>query len=176
MFEVEKEITLNDFLNTCDYHVTNGSKFLWECYGENTRVMSVETEYGAAECVFDFKTLMLYEISVHDKMKRLQCYRWIDKNFKQAYHGECKARNIDPCIFIDDIKQIETDTPDDILYKTYAILHNRSFEPDPVMVFDLEDESLKILEDYAKKENITLDEAMIKAIKNSIKKEKKRKK
>jgi hypothetical protein len=154
-----------DFIKAIDYQVVAGDLAELDCYPENTRAIDAETKAGFAWAYFDTETLEVYEVYVSDKLDRKHQYRWLHPDFKKARDEYNKSRNIvhDAAV---------TDDEADILDKVKAILTNRKFDTDVVMNFDIDKDTMNIIEEAALKENITFDEYIVKALKNLIEREK----
>jgi hypothetical protein len=154
-----------DFMKAVDYMVVEGNLAELDCYPKDTRVIDAETKAGFAWAYFDPKTLEIYEVFVSDKLSRQHQYRWLQPGIKEARYEYNKNKNIVSDAAI-------TDDETDILDKVKAILTNRKFDTDVVMNFDIDEGTMNIIEETALKENITVDDFLLKAIKNMIEREK----
>jgi hypothetical protein len=97
---------INRYLRTIEYGVTEGSEFLWKCYGNDAWCIS-STNTNA---VFDRKTGVLYEIALDIEDENLH-FRWVNPDFVKTYVKESKSKGFDPWQAYDDVRytQIKDD-------------------------------------------------------------------
>lgn len=126
------EITLKDFLECIDYRITEGSKYQWECFGENAMFLDhwngKHDETGVSiQIVFDTVDQTVYEMQAWD-YKNGREYRWINSNFVTQYLLEGASRNVDTEQSYDDHKFIDLDEASDILEKARAIFLGKEYD------------------------------------------------
>jgi len=97
-----------------NWQFTEGSEFLWKCWGPNCRYCDFEIDNQQISAIFDTKTLWVNKISGYyhrDNTGVQQPWCWIEPAVKDAYLAECKQRRIDPWTAWDNIKfeQIDDD-------------------------------------------------------------------
>ncbi len=152
---------ISDVMVAADYMICDGSDFLFKCWGDNTHIIDFSTDYGFSSVIFDKKTSEVYELTVSaDIDGKPVAYRWLNPSYKDAYLEEEKLRGIDDSIAWDDVKWADTDTEEDILEKVRAILKNEDFCRKVVMTLDLDEETIKLCEDIAKRDGITIDDVI----------------
>ena len=88
---------LIDIINAAEGRVSDGEKFMWNCWGEHARYMEFVDADGLEFCsaIFDTKTFDVYIVDLYVPGTD-QCFRWFNPGFKDAYLQESKMRNIDP--------------------------------------------------------------------------------
>ena len=62
-------ITLKEFMEVVDYRITEGSNYMWDCYGPNSYSLDSwngEQEGHSFTIIFDTKTQVVYEVQSHD--------------------------------------------------------------------------------------------------------------
>lgn len=166
-------MNIKQFFEAIDYKITEGNKYMWDCYGPNA--WNFESWLGgsqdtpSAHVIIDNKTQVVYEAEVHDN-KNLRSYRWINPDFVDAYHTECKNRNIDPTNAYDDVKFVDLDVPEDFLAKTKAILRGEEYDDRVVIHLDIEDDLLFHAMVEAHKQDITLNKYIENILREMIEK------
>ena len=89
-----KDFTINDYLELINYEVQEGSKFLWDCYGDNAYSYSWAKHGELAylqECnvVFDTKTHIVYECTFFDSTDgKDHEHAWCHPDFKDLLDKE----------------------------------------------------------------------------------------
>jgi hypothetical protein len=157
-----KTLTLNDFLSCIDYRITEGSQYLWTCYGDNAfTIDSWNGKHGpegrCASCIFDTETTEVYEVTAWD-YKNNREYRWINPDFIQDHKNEAKARGVDFNQSSDDRKFIDLEVVEDILEKTRAIMHGEEYDTRVIIQLELSSEEELLLMRAAHAEDITVNE------------------
>lgn len=93
------DYTIEDFLNTIDYKIGEGSNFMWSCFGQTayqyTYTEYTKTGYGydfEFNMVFDTETRIVYvvEFCVVEGDKVYKCF---NPEFKEAYDIEEKIKS-----------------------------------------------------------------------------------
>ena len=77
-------ITLKDFMEVIDYKITEGSEYLWHCYGEHAYRLdswNQEQDGHTVSIVFDTRTQEVYEASAYD-YGRNRAYRLINPVYR----------------------------------------------------------------------------------------------
>jgi hypothetical protein len=107
---------IKEMIEATKFKVSDGSEYLWSCYGNNARFMDFGDEDDAvtASCVFDTKTQEVYEVSLVVNMKAI---RWINPKYLNALQSEYVARELDIGLFIDDIPYIDCTSKEEFLEK-----------------------------------------------------------
>jgi hypothetical protein len=88
---------LKKILKLFDYRISEGSEFLWDCFGPNARYLDFngpDSMQNSVGVVYDTITTKVYQIdfcceSVDD------VYTWVDPEYEVAHHRECTARNVE---------------------------------------------------------------------------------
>ena len=87
-------MNINDFLKVVNYHIAEGGKYGWECFGEHSYIYTVnegEAEEVTINCVFSDvgKEIFMVDINNYETDK---FYRWIHPDYVDYYKNECKKR------------------------------------------------------------------------------------
>lgn len=136
-------ITLKDYMECISYRITEGSEYLWHCYGPNAYSLDSGSSYGenTVSVVFDKTTQVVYQIEAWDFANR-RTYRWINPDYIDAIKAESKKRNIKFEQSIDNEKFIDIDSVKDILEKATAISNGEEYDTRLILELNLEDDEL----------------------------------
>lgn len=163
---------LEDFLKSIDFHITEGSEYLWQCFGPDSYQLSSWNRGGIENtvcAVFDKKTKFVYTLEAWDYANR-KTYRWIHPDYVEAVKSEYAARKLDFTESIDDEKFIDIDVPEDILEKAKAISNGQPYDERVQVVLNLLEHELFMLMTMAHKRDITLNQMVEIILKEMIEK------
>jgi hypothetical protein len=163
-------ITLKDFMETVDYKITEGSEYMWQCYGDHAYRLdswNQDQDGHSVSIVFDTRTHVIYEASVYD-YKRNRAYRLINSDFKFGYDDEARSRDIDADQAWDDVKYIDLDVDQDFLEKAQAIVLDEDYDTRIQVPVDFTDEELLTYMTLAHERDITFNELVETALREAI--------
>jgi hypothetical protein len=163
-------ITIKDFMETVDYRITDGSDFLWKCFGPNAYCLDSwngDQDGHSIGITFDTKNQTVYKFEAHDYSKN-NSYRWIHPDWKEIASNEAKIRNVDHSEAWDDVKFIDLDLAEDILEKAVAIVNGLNYDDRVQVPLDLPDSLLNKLFRIAHEQDITLNELIENIIKEEL--------
>ena len=164
-------ITVKDFMETVDYKITEGSEYLWKCFGDQafrldywTGASNTYDEQDDADpnctvsIVFDTVTQVVYQLEAHD-YKAERSYRWTNPDFKSNYEAEVKQKlgSKHKDVAYDNVKFVELETTRDILRKARALVRGEEYDTRVEVPIDLEDAELFKLMKLAHDQDITLN-------------------
>ena len=101
----KNNITLDEIIRVCQFKITEGSEFLWQCYGKHARFL----EFGDnISVVFDTENQVVYEanIALEDSER---CFRWLNPRWADKYRDECKSCGLDQNTAWGDVEYIDLD-------------------------------------------------------------------
>jgi hypothetical protein len=153
-------ITIKDFMECVDYRITEGSEYLWSCFGPNAHSLdcwSGNHDGFSIGIVFDTKNTTVYKFEAHDYSKE-NSYRWIHPDFKLAHDTESKNRNVNSKQAYDDVNFIDLEVADDILQKATHIVMGIDYDERVQVPLDLPDSLMNKLFRMAHEQDITLNE------------------
>lgn len=171
-------ITLKQWMEACDYRITEGSDYQWQCFGPNAyRLDSWNGELNGhtLTVLFDTKTQEVYQVEAFDyRLER--AYRVTNPDFVQAFKQECKDRNVvdeawerddgSPVLFTD------LEVYEDWLEKAAAIVSERDDYDTRVQVpLTLSDDELFRLMKMAHERDMTLNQFVEEVLQAAIDKE-----
>lgn len=87
---------LNEFLKLCNYQITEGSQYLWSCYGPDAYCLDswIGGNNGyTLSVVFDKKTQFVYELQLNHFGDQI-AYRWIAPEYEKAFRTESTAKEV----------------------------------------------------------------------------------
>ena len=163
-------ITLEDFLKSIDFHITEGSEYLWQCFGPDSYQISSwnrNDNENTVCAVFDKKTKVVYTMEAWDYQNR-RTYRWIHPEYVDAVKEEYSSRNLDFNVSIDDEKFIDIDVPEDILEKSKAISEGVPYDTRIQVTLNLDDREMLQLMTLAHNQDITLNRLVEKILQVAI--------
>jgi hypothetical protein len=153
-------ITIKDFMEVVDYRITEGSDYLWKCFGPNVHSLDCwngDHEGFSVGIVFDTKTTTVYKFEAHDYSKQ-NSYRWVHPDWREIYENEAKNRGVDNTQAYDDVTYIDIDLAEDILEKASCIVAGIDYDERIRVPLDLPDSVLNKLFRLAHEQDITLNE------------------
>ena len=118
-------ITLKEFMEICDYRITEGSEYCWQCFGPSAYRLdswNQDHEGHSVSIIFDTQTQEVYEVSAYD-YRNNRAYRLINPDYKDAHDDEASNRNVDFNQAWDDVNYVDLDVDDDFIQKALAIVN-----------------------------------------------------
>lgn len=161
------------YVKAIDYKITDGSEFLWQCFGPDARFLDSSDDIFHISAVFDTKTQRVYEVSISETYGGDLRYRWIDMEYLDAYKSEAKQRNVKWDEFTEELNWHMTDDFDDIIDKVTKIPKGEEYDPRVVLVLELEDDVKEMIETAAALRGVSIDQFVEEALKAVIAKEEK---
>jgi hypothetical protein len=162
---------IQDFLKSVNYKITEGSEYLWKCYGDNAYSISHyqnnlnDIEYEV-NCVFDTVSELVYNIELIDYDENIG-YRWIHPDYKENYLQEAENNNANE-YEMENIHNIELCS--DIMNKIDLITIGEKYDTRIKVPLDLDDDLLFELMKLAHEKDITLNQLVLSCVEASIEK------
>ena len=155
-------MNLEQVNNLFQHRITDGSEYLWHCYGDNVRSIDYTSTYACGYVVFDTDTQTVYEVSVSPVVGSWDVepkpYRYINPEHQEAYKQEATNRGIDPNVAWDDIKWVDLETEEDFIEKATAMFKGEKFDTRIQVPLDLDNDTMLKLAMEAHKRDITLNQ------------------
>lgn len=161
---------LKDFFEMTGNRITEGSDYIWNCYGDGVYRLSYwdgDDEGVAAECVYDLKTSDVREATAMDYYKEI-AYRWIDPEYCDAYKNEARKRQVGDNNAWDGVDFIDLEVEEDIREKTIAILNYESFDNRVQVPLNMDDKELYQLMKLAHEHDMTLNKFVEKVLTDAM--------
>lgn len=153
-------ISLEDYMKAINYRVSEGTEYLWKCFGDKPFTLSYwdnDHDGVSADITFDTQTQEVYYATVHDYSKK-RSYRLINPDFVQAYRQECKDKNVVEDNAYDEVNYVTLETDADYIAKLSAIVNKQPYDNKVEVPLELDKEELYTLMSLAHKRDITLNQ------------------
>jgi hypothetical protein len=166
-------ITLKEWMEIVNYRITEGSKFTWNCFGGNAYCLDSwnGNPDGNGLCIiFDTATQEVYEVQAHD-YKNNRAYRMINPDFESKYLEEEQQNDfLTQCDnqAWDDVKYVNLDVAADFKEKALAIIAEVDYDTRIQVEIDLGCDEIFKLMTMAHERDITLNEVVVKLLKQVI--------
>lgn len=160
-------ITIKDFMNCTQHRITEGTPYLWNCYGENAYTIEYCNDHSLVYIVYNNITFEVHEMQAWD-YTNIREYRWINPDYIKAYKKECKTRNIKYKNSTDNAIFIDLDVPEDILEKAKSIIIGEDYDTRVQMIIDLDDELLFAAMTMAHEQDITFNQLITEILKIAV--------
>jgi len=165
-------ITLKQWLELCEYKITEGSEYQWWCFGKNVQTLDSwngDNENGYSLVIqFDRVDQTVYSVEIHDYLNR-QAYRIIHPDHLDAYKNECNSRGICFSEATDEYNFIDLDVDEDFMEKASVIIAGKVYSEKIMMPLTLPDNLMLQLCMLAHNEDVTLNEYVTMMLKEFIK-------
>ncbi len=155
-------ITVRDFNEAVNHRITEGSEYLWQCYGPNAYRLDSwngDQDGHTVSIVFDTVTQTVYEASAYDYQNN-RAYRLINPDFKQAYYDEATDKSVNADQAWDDVNYIDLEVDDDFLEKAQAIAEGLDYDTRVKVPVELPDDVMLELMKQAHEKDITFNQLM----------------
>jgi len=165
-------ITIKEWMELVDYKITEGSDYMWRCYGNHAYQLSswngVHGKGGYSfNIVFSTKSQRVFEVEVCDYTNN-RAYRMIAENKREKHAKEAKRHLVNLNEAWDDVDYIDLEVDDDFISKCLAIKAGEEYSTDVSVPLDLPDELLMFAFKAAHAENMTFNDWMNKMLKAFI--------
>jgi hypothetical protein len=163
-------ITIKEFMEVCDYKITEGSDYCWECYGPNAYRLdswNQEQEGHTVSMVFDTRTHVVYEANAYD-YKKNRAYRLINPDYKFAHDDEASGRGVDINQAWDEVNYIDLDVDDDFIQKASAIVADEDYDTRVSVAVEFTDEELLTYMKMAHQRDMTFNQLVEEVLQAAI--------
>lgn len=153
-------ITLKEWMEVVDYRITEGSNYLWDCYGPNAYSLDSwngEQEGHSFSIIFDTKTQVVYEVQAHD-YKNQRAYRLCNSAYQMDMEIEAGNRGINKNQAWDEVDYINLESDDDWIQKALAIAAGEDYDTRVTIPLELDDCDLLTLMKMAHERDLTFNE------------------
>ena len=89
-------ITLKEWMEVVNYRITEGSNFMWDCYGPDSYSLDSwngDQDGHSFSITFDTKTQVVYEVQSHD-YRNQRAYRLVNPDFASERDVESTDRSV----------------------------------------------------------------------------------
>jgi hypothetical protein len=153
-------ITLKEWMEVVNYRITEGSNFMWDCYGPDS--YSLDSWNGDQDghsftVIFDTKTQIVYEVQSHD-YRTQRAYRLVNPDFASERNIESADRNVALNEAWDGVNYIDLEEDDDWFQKALAIEAGEEYDTRVTVPLDLDEHEMFTLMKMAHERDLTLNE------------------
>ncbi len=164
-------MSMQRFMETINYRVTEGSDYCWKCFGSNAyRLDSWNGEQNGhtVGILFDTKTQETYQLEACD-YKNNRAYRWTNPAYKKAHdeEGMIQAPGLENQAW-DDVDYVDLESIDDFFEKAKAIVQGLDYDTRVQVPIDLPDDVLFELMKKAHERDITFNQLVEQALQEAI--------
>ena len=165
-------ISLEQFMKTVDYHITEGNTYDWQCYGDNAYSLSAwNGVHGAggwsANITFDTKDQTVYEVDMCDYTND-RAYRVINPDFVDAFEKESETRAVPLNQAWDEVDYVDLEVEQDWLEKAQAIVSGENYDTRVQVPLDFSDEELLKYMKLAHEQDVTFNQLVTQALTEAI--------
>jgi hypothetical protein len=164
-------ITLKEFMEICNYRITEGSDYQWECYGPNAYTLDSwngDQDGHSFSIYFDTKTQEVYEVQIHD-YRNQRAYRMINPEFVKKHKKEAKRREVEYKQAWDNVDYVDLEVDDDWIQKALAVEAGEVYDTRVSVPLVLDRDQMFDLMTMAHERDMTLNELVEFVLKEEIK-------
>lgn len=163
-------ITLQQWMETVGYRITEGSEYNWTCYGANA--YSLDSWNGdhhghSFSIYFDTKTQEVYEVQAHD-FKHQRAYRMINPAHRAAHDTEAEDRDVLANNAWDEVDFVDLETDQDWLDKAQAIFNDEEYDNRVDVPLILDKDQMFELMNLAHEHDLSLNAFVEKVLRDEI--------
>ena len=153
-------ITLKEWMEVVNYRITEGSNFMWDCYGPDSYSLDSwngDQDGHSFSITFDTKTQVVYEVQSHD-YRTQRAYRLVNPDFASERDVESADRNVALNEAWDGVDYVDLEEDDDWIQKALAIEAGEDYDTRVTVPLELEDSEVFTLMKMAHERDLTLNE------------------
>ena len=165
-------ISLEQFMKTVDYRITEGNTYDWRCYGDHAYSLSAWNGiHGAggwsANITFDIKDQTVYEVDMCDYTND-RAYRVINPDFVDAFEKESETRAVPLNQAWDEVDYVDLEVEQDWLEKAQAIVSGETYDTRVQVPLDFSDKELLKYMKLAHEQDVTFNQLVTQALTEAI--------
>lgn len=162
-------IFLNDFLSLIKFKITGGCEHLWNCFGQETRILDHDADDYNMSVVFSPTTQEIYQISFNadnldDPKYPHPHFFWVNGAYEQALFDEAAERGVDILL----IDQTVVEQVHSYEVAINYIMENTGLTLGEEMDLDLDDDVILWLSKKAMQANITMNALINNILRESL--------
>lgn len=153
-------LTLKEWMEIVDYKITEGSAYMWQCYGDHAHALDSwngDHDGHSFTIIFDTKTQTVYEVQAHD-FRNQRAYRMINQDFQKKMRKEAKRRDCNKDEAWDDVDYVDLEADDDFIQKCLAIRAGEDYDTRVSIPITLPDNEMLILMTMAHERDMTFND------------------
>jgi len=153
-------ITLKEWMEVVDYRITEGSNYMWNCYGLNAYTLDSwngDQDGHSFSIIFDTKTHVVYEVNSYD-YRNGRAYRLCNPEFQTVMETEAVYRNVNKNEAWEGVDYVDLESDDDWIQKAIAIAAGEDYDTRVSIPLELDDDILLQLMKMAHERDLTFNE------------------
>lgn len=164
-------MSMQRFMETVNYRLTEGSDYCWSCFGPNAYRLDSwngEQEGHSVGVLFDTKTQETYQLEACD-YQRNRAYRWTNPDYKKAHDDEASEKcpnHVNQAW--DDVDYVELESIDDFFKKASAIVQGLDYDTRVEVPITLPDDVMFQMMIKAHEQDITFNQLVEQALQAAI--------
>ena len=158
-------------MEICNYRITEGSDYQWECYGPNAYTLDSwngDQDGHSFSIYFDTKTQEVYEVQIHD-YRNQRAYRMINPEFAKKHKKEAKRREVEYKEAWDNVDYVDLEVDDDWIQKALAVEAGEVYDTRVSVPLVLDRDQMYDLMTMAHERDMTLNELVEFILREEIK-------
>jgi len=160
-------LSLRDFFELIDYHITEGSDYGWQCYGGHAHAIDSTADNYSLTVIFDRQNQTVYEVTVCD-YRNDRAYRMIHPDYESAHGAEAQERGVDADQAWDDVRFADLETAEDFVEKARAIIAGEDYDTRISIPIDLPEHELLELFKMAHARDMTFNDFIVEIVSEKI--------
>ena len=163
-------IDLKQWMEACEYKITEGSRFCWDCFGHYAYTLDSwdgKHEDGHTLTItFDTETQVVYKVEAYDYAND-RAYRIINPDYAKAHKDECTARNVDDEAY-EGVTYTDLELDEDWLEKATAIAKGKEYDTGILIPLDLPDHQMLALFKMAHDAKMTFNDYVQQVLRDQL--------
>jgi hypothetical protein len=164
-------ITMKEWMELVNYRITEGSDYMWKCYGDNVYQLDSwngEQDGHSFTITFDTRDQTVYEVQAHDYLHQ-RAYRMINEDFRKKNKKEAKRRDVNKDEAWDDVNYIDLEVDDDFIQKCLSIRESEDYDTRVEVPLTLPDDQLFDLMKMAHEADVSLNSFVEQVLRDQLK-------
>jgi hypothetical protein len=153
-------ITLKEWMEVVDYRITEGSNYLWNCYGPDSYSLDSwdrRHDGRSFSIIFDTKTQVVYEVQAHD-FSNSRAYRLCNPDYQASMELEASNRGINKKEAWEGVDYVDLEVEDDWIQKALSIAAGEDYDTRVTLPLELDDTEMFTLMKMAHERDLTFNE------------------
>jgi len=162
--------TLRDFMQVCDYRITEGSDYTWQCFGPHAYRLDSwngDQDGHTVTVVFDTRSQEVYQMEAFD-YARNRAYRWTNPLYRAAHDQAAEDLGTRAKEAWDDVDFTDLEVEEDFLDKAQAIVQGQDYDTRIQVPVDFTDQELLTYMKLAHEQDLTFNQFVEQALRGFI--------
>lgn len=163
-------ISIQQWMQTVGYRITEGSEYGWTCYGHNAYTLDSWNGHQDGHnftIIFDTKNQTVYEVQAHDYLRQ-RAYRLISPGHVDQYRAEAEQQGSAANQAWDNVDYIDLEVDEDWIEKAQAIVAGQDYDTRVSVPVDFSDQELLTYMKLAHQSDMTFNAFIEQALRQAI--------